>query len=537
MKRVVAATVLGLSMLVTAGNGQQVYTRPVIPQEDVLRRLNLVEAWHTHVPVEGKLDGVKTVQYLVALKLDRAGLEAARKAGVPDDVIKRVSPLTGEYFSTARSFLLELMNHMIPEEIEKFGITLMQQAIGKGDQLIVQTNSGIVVAIDPKDGRTIWRNRVGVKYMVSHPVAVNSHSIFVLRGLELFALNRKTGDRRWEYRLPEQPSAAIAADERHFFVPSGLNKLYAYELPVKHRRQLAQDKGMEYKPPVLASDVPAARAYEDRAGGYGVRGAGLADVANLKARQGHDPIYIWSYHADARLEAQPILSEDGVVIAGADGSFFIMAQTNNKVLGKFETQAPLAAPLGQHRLLLPDGQVIEMAYIASRDQNVYALNVVKGAVLWRFTGGAPILKQPAVTDNDVFVSAEGAGLYRVDRINGDTMWRNREALRFLSTNNRFVYATDRRGRLLVLDYATGKTRASYDTSGFDVPVINEWTDRVFLAANNGLILCLHDRHDKDPLRLKTLLEKKDSAQDVLKVKLKEEIERKKKEMEKEMQKN
>ncbi len=108
-----------------------------------------------------------------------------------------------------------------------------------------------------------------------------------------------------------------------------------------------------------------------------------------------------------------------------------------------------------------------------------------------------------MTDVDVFVSGHRKGLYRVERATGRPNWLNEQADRFLSTNQKFVYALDRSGALLVLDYARGTTLAQYDVRDWLVPVPNELTDRFYLASHDGQILCLRNRSDKLPRYNKT----------------------------------
>src|SRR5262249_8233302 len=69
---------------------------------------------------------------------------------------------------------------------------------------------------------------------------------------------------------------------------------------------------------------------------------------------------------------------------------------------------------------------------------------------------------------------------------------------FLAVNSKVVYATDRSRRLLMLDRARGTQLNSLDTRDFVVPIANELTDRIYLAANNGLFMCLHDRDNTKP---------------------------------------
>src|SRR5205085_2545973 len=122
---------------------------------------------------------------------------------------------------------------------------------------------------------------------------------------------------------------------------------------------------------------------------------------------------------------------------------------------------------------------------------------------WRFVGGGPIRQKPKTTDDSVYVSAERAGLYRLNRATGETIWRNSDADRFLAVNDKFVYANDVNGRLLILDRARGTQLASYAaTREFHVPLSNELTDRIYLASNDGLLISLHDRSYPKPLRIK-----------------------------------
>ena len=44
-----------------------------------------------------------------------------------------------------------------------------------------------------------------------------------------------------------------------------------------------------------------------------------------------------------------------------------------------------------------------------------------GKILWRFASGGPIRQQPRVTDDSVYVAAERAGLYRLERSTGNTL--------------------------------------------------------------------------------------------------------------------
>ena len=141
----------------------------------------------------------------------------------------------------------------------------------------------------------------------------------------------------------------------------------------------------------------------------------------------------------------------------------------------------------------------DFVYTVRIDRSLTAEHVNLGYLLWRFALPARVMRSPDVTNADVFVAPEGAGLMRIDRPSGQLVWTSPEAHRFLATNPKFTYAVDRQGRLLVLDYERGTRLSTLDTRDFVVPLNNERTDRVFLAAHNGLLVCLHDREYATPV--------------------------------------
>jgi hypothetical protein len=70
-----------------------------------------------------------------------------------------------------------------------------------------------------------------------------------------------------------------------------------------------------------------------------------------------------------------------------------------------------------------------------------------------------------------------------------------------SYSSAYVYALDRQGKLLVIDADRGTTLSSLDVSAFTLPVTNERNDRLYLASNSGLLLCMRDRLKVVPVLL------------------------------------
>jgi outer membrane protein assembly factor BamB len=397
------------------------HTRPILPDQAALDRLNLKLAWRTYVPTDGLRDGINYI-------------------------------------------------HVFP------------------DVVLVQTHSGTLVALDVRDGGTLWRAKFGTAYRPAQPVGANKKLFLLIQGSRLYALSRKTGQLQWELDLPNAANAAPAADDESFYVPLGTGKLVAYEIIPP--QEVAAEKAKR----------AAAAAEEDKKAEAALRGRGESPgdamrEALLKEDADGNVRKLWTHVSEARMEGTPLLTQESVLLADTAGTIVCMSKENSELRYRFPTDAPVSAPLAQHG---------EYAYLPSQDYNLYALDISAGVLQWRFAAGGPILRAPKVTDDSIYLGIANAGLYRVDRTSGKQVWRNPQVERFVASNKKYVYGMDSRDRLVLVDQNRGRSVALLDTSDFNVPVANEWTDRVYLASNDGLIVCLHDRDYRTPLRRKNV---------------------------------
>jgi hypothetical protein len=198
------------------------------------------------------------------------------------------------------------------------------------------------------------------------------------------------------------------------------------------------------------------------------------------------------------LDRAPVVTPEFLLLPTSRGTLMSMSKFQQRELFRIETDGPISAPLAQHG---------ETAYVVSLDQSLYVINQITGRVVWRYTTPTPVYQKPAVTDTDVYLSPTGSGLYRLLRDSGELIWQSPAAQRLLAVNPKFVYASDGSGRLVVLDQRRGTVLSGLDTRDYVVPISNDLTDRVYLAAHDGLVVCLHDREYAAPVRNRRSLEK------------------------------
>jgi outer membrane protein assembly factor BamB len=359
-----------------------------------------------------------------------------------------------------------------------------------GKDLIVLTRSGMVVRLDAETGRTYWRARVGKPYTLAPYLAVNSRSVYVFANAVLFALDRETGGEKWSRPMPAGLAAGAAVDEEYIFIPTVDTRLSALYLPFVTVGGGAGSAGSPGERPRVSAVYVRPDAGEP-----------------ITARP------VWSDVTNIQIAFAPLQSADEVLVLSRDGEGMGYpkvpreAGSSSVELYHFNLDGKIA---------VPGGEFGDTAYIGSDDASVYAINMRNGKLRWRHTAGTAITRKPVALEYDLYATSVREGLVRLDRATGDALWKvpagrrlleaNEEADRFLAANDRFVYATDHSGRLLVLDRKRGTRLSMLDTTGFRVPIVNDTTDRLYLGANDGLIVCLHDRDQREPLRHRKSLE-------------------------------
>ena len=333
--------------------------------------------------------------------------------------------------------------------------------------LFVITRSGLVARLDQATGRILWKTRVGKAYAIAPFLAFNSHSVYAAVTDDLYGLDRETGNVLWETVLPSGLASAMVADEDQVYVPRADGRLSAYL-------------------------VPGGKLYRDIESARGSTG---------KPR----PKESWSQISTLELAFAPILTEESILAVGPSGrargyAAYPGPGSGSGAVYRFDTDGKVG---------VRPGQFDDRAYVGSENGNLYALSCYDGKLAWRYVSGSQIVRTPAAFYEDVYATSRIEGMARLDAETGRSLWAvpvgrrnsitNPAADLFLAASRQYVYARDRAGRVLVLDRKRGVTLSMVDWSAFRFPVPNTATDRLFLAANDGTILCLHDKDQRRPI--------------------------------------
>lgn len=311
--------------------------------------------------------------------------------------------------------------------------------------LLAQTDQGAVHVLDAETRRTLWVAHVGRPGKTTTAPTANKKYVAATNGSMLYLFDRDTGRKIWEKKLASVPSAGPAIGRERVYVPLGTGVLTTYRLPAPSREE-----------------TPTEQAFKDYPLNY--RGTGSAD-------------------------APPVVTR-GSVFWGTDaGNIYGVNPDNLKAQFRVQTRA---AVLARVTFRLP------YVYACSRDGYVYCIRDEKGTIRWQFSVGNPIVDQPMVTGDGVYVIPEIGGLYKLAPGTGDVLWLASGAEQFIAASPTRVYTADRAGRMLIFDARNGGRVGWLPTEGCPIKVFNRENDRVYLATGTGLIQCLHEAQLAQP---------------------------------------
>jgi outer membrane protein assembly factor BamB len=426
---------------------------------------------------------MKTLRMVLMVALDVLVLSASARAQYSRSRIFS-RPMGPSTEALLRLNLVEAWRAYIPMDGRRDGIIRVDFS---GRDMFVVSRSGQVVRLDPETGEQRWRARAGKPYTMLPVFAANNRSVYVVANADVFAFDRERGTLKWSYVLRAGLAASPIVDDQQIYLPSANSRFYVYYLPF-----------------VSVSDTEGGAVARSRV-------YGTPDPSG-EAR----PRPVWEEETALTLAFKPLQTSDTVFVISPDGKAIGYYKVLREGFGS--TEAYRFSTEG--RIRVQPGQFGEFGYIGSDDAALYSINLNNGKLRWRHTTGSAVARPPVALDTDVYVTSDREGLARIDRETGDSLWRiprggalvpaNAEADRFLAANDRFVYATDPSGRLVILDRKRGTRLSMLDTTAFRFPVVNDTTDRLYLASNDGLIICLHDRNQTTPIRHRASLEQASS---------------------------
>ena len=316
-----------------------------------------------------------------------------------------------------------------------------------GDTLFVQTELSVVQAINAETGDVRWVRQIGKRGHFSHPLAATDDYVAVVNGANLFMVDAQTGKARWNIKLEGAALSGPGLSRERVYVPLVKGLVYSYQL---------RD--------------------------------------HLGARP-------WTHDANGRIFGNLLTCEKGVSWGTGRGFAYLNEPRKpddwfiNKLSGGVTANLTYRKP-----------------YYLVGTSNGYAYAVEENSEehVEIFTHSAPISRPVVAMNGFAYVFPLNSGMFKTSIETGEEQWWAPQAREFIAASDKKVYVADRLGRTHVLDNKTGGTIAVFNSQRMSVKMANFSTDRLYVGTKEGLIQCLHEIGQKEPLRYDLRTEKKDS---------------------------
>jgi outer membrane protein assembly factor BamB len=234
-----------------------------------------------------------------------------------------------------------------------------------GQTVFVPLGSGILMALNARDGKLVWKAEAGGDFSAA-PVS-DDRSVFVAQrygksaqtnsGGTLRALSKTTGVTLWMRTLPAAISAGLSVDGNALFGACRDGHVYAFAKRtglVLWSNQYQEEFSAQ---PTIAGDRV-----------YFASKAGVVRALDLKTGQ-----IVWQYKAGGAIEGPVAVNENVVYFGSQDGNVYAFSEAHAKLLWHRRTGAGVQAVA-----VIPNGVLA-----ASLDNFAYLLSLNKGSLVWR----------------------------------------------------------------------------------------------------------------------------------------------------------
>ena len=314
------------------------------------------------------------------------------------------------------------------------------------------STGGMVTAFDAENGRRLWVHALAKHDEPASGVTANDELALVAVGLNLFAIDKFTGEMMWKISLPDQPATSPVMDDRQVYVGTVDGSVYAFNL--KRIKELF-DKRLLPRWSLLTQ--------------------------------------VWRFNTSKPVINKPLVNGRVVLFASQDKSAYAVTARDRDLVFQFEADSPISAPLAS--------SLYGYVFMATGepDHKLYCMNMNNGELLWTpFNVGLPITKSPRAIGDHLYVTPVRGGMYTLHVPTGDQLWWKPRITQFLAASKKVAYVSDQVGNVVMLDRTNGATLGSLDLRRYSLRISNEKTDRLYVTTPRGRVLCLRERSIEFP---------------------------------------
>jgi len=326
-----------------------------------------------------------------------------------------------------------------------------------------------------RPGTLLWSHRIGKPGGPVEAAGVGATLVAVARDLDLYGLERSTGETRWHDQFHHIPVAGAMPSGNWVYAP--LDAGGVMRLPVDPHRHLTVQSTAQAPAQAKNTKRKPAKAAQKK-------------VADKQAEESLAPI---AMNSGGHIDLAPVALADGIIWCTTDGLLVAIEPTS---IGWERSELVLKhAPAGPP---LVRGTSIYTTTVSGDGGELKRIDLLKtgGSGLhlqWHASLAGPPDPGIFLSGDTLVVSLGERGIAAYTAQHGGFVWQTAVAGKILAVSSNRVWCIDRTGKLSGMDLIDGSRRERISLGGLSLPVINTTSDSLILASADGLLVSLTPR--------------------------------------------
>ena len=307
--------------------------------------------------------------------------------------------------------------------------------------LYVATSTGYVQAIDADTGLTRWTNSVGNSTYPTVGLGASHDHIAVINGSKVYCLDAENGKLLWSHRCRAAVGASPVVGKELVFVPLVTGRLEAF--PVKN----------------------------------GIGSESFVSTGNANSR--------------------PTITEKSICWPTNAGLFTVAS--NSEVSSphyRLRSDSPFRAPATANNGIL---------FIGAIDGFAYAVDEIRGSLLWEFSTGQTIRESLIPIGQYVYIITEEQKMFKLFAKTGIAApgWSvpATDVKSYVGASHEKIYLLNKLDQIVVLSQETGDRLGTLISDSTALTLPNLLSDRLYVGNRYGQIQCLREITSPNPVFL------------------------------------
>ena len=326
-----------------------------------------------------------------------------------------------------------------------------------------------------RPGTLLWSHRIGKPGGPVEAAGVGTTLVAVARDIDLYGLERSTGETRWHDRFQHIPVAGAMPSGNWVYAP--LDAGGVIRLPVDPHRHLTVRSAAQTPAQAENNKKKPAKAPQKK-------------VADKQAEESLAPI---AMNSGGHIDLAPVALADGILWCTTDGLLVAIEPSLNgwERSELMLRHAPAGPPLVRGTSIYAttargDGGELKRIDLLKTGGNGLELQ-------WQAALAGPPDPSIFLSGDTLVISLGERGIAAYSAQHGGFMWQTTVAGKILAVSSNRVWCIDRTGRLSGLDLVDGSRRERISLGGLSLPVVNTTSDSLLLASADGLLVSLAPR--------------------------------------------